>query len=190
MKLIQAENYPARGVTAFLLRIRWEEANPTFKHPENWDSLSFQEKANLIIANKAVKLMELQCRESVTRHQERENITNSRSGLLDKKPSILGREANTDVAIPLIQATNTSKEDNYRIRHDEHLPDKKPSTLGGEVNTDVAIPLIQVINTSEEDNYRIRHDEHQPYNALPPKFINKASSRVEQDSIDAVEYHE
>ena len=59
MKLIQAENYLARGVTAFLPRMQREEANPTFKHPENWDSLSFQEKANLIIADKAVKLMEL-----------------------------------------------------------------------------------------------------------------------------------
>ena len=104
MKLIQAENYLLRDGTAFLPRIQQEETNPTFKHPENWDSLSFQEKANLIITDKAVKLMELQCHGSVTRHQESENITNHGSGLLDKKPSILGREANTDVAILLIQA--------------------------------------------------------------------------------------
>ena len=112
MKLIQAENYLARGVTAFLPRMQREEANPTFEHPENWDSLSFQEKANLIIADKAVKLMELQCRGSVTRHQENGNITNQGSSLPDKKLSVLSGEANTDVAIPLIQENGTTT--NYR----------------------------------------------------------------------------
>ena len=34
--------------------------------------------------------------------QESKNITNHGSDLPDKKPSILGREANTDVAFPLI----------------------------------------------------------------------------------------
>ena len=66
--------------------------------------------------------MELQCRGSVKRHQENKNITNHGSGLPDKKPSILRGEANMDVAIPLNQATNTSEENNYRIRHDEHQP--------------------------------------------------------------------
>ena len=89
-KLIQVEIYLLRGVMAFLPRIQQEETNPTFKHPEHWDSLSYQEKANLIIADKAVKLMELQCCGSVTRHRENGKITNHASGLLDRKPSILG----------------------------------------------------------------------------------------------------
>ena len=89
MRLIHAEDILTKGITAFLPRVQREESNPTFKHPENWDSLSFQEKANLILADKAVKLMELLCRGSVTRHQESKNITNQGSGLLDKKPSIL-----------------------------------------------------------------------------------------------------
>ena len=96
IKVIQAENHLARDSTAFLPRVQLKETNHTFKLQGNWDSLSFQEKANLIIADKAVKLMELQCRGSVTRHQERENITNNGSGLPDKKPNILGREPNTD----------------------------------------------------------------------------------------------
>ena len=136
MKLIHAEIYLVRGVMAFLPRMQREEANPTFKHPENWDSLSFQEKANLILADKAVKLMELLCRGSVTRHQESENITNQGSNLLDQKHSILGGEANTDVAIPLIQ------EGGNITRHGLGRPDKKPSILDGEANTDVEIPLI------------------------------------------------
>ena len=70
MRLIHAEDYLARGVTAFLPRVQREESNPTFKHQENWDSLSFQDKANLILADKAVKLMELLYRGSVTRHQK------------------------------------------------------------------------------------------------------------------------
>ena len=119
MKLIQAENYLSRGVTAFLPRIQREETNPTFKHPENWDRLSFQEKANLIIADKAVKLMELQCRGSVTRHQENKNITKHGSGLLDKKPSILGGERNMDVRIHLTQATTLNAANNYWIEYDK-----------------------------------------------------------------------
>ena len=67
-----------------------EETNPTLEHPEDWDRLSFQEKANLIITNKAVKLIELQCRGSVIGHQENKNITNHGSGSPDKKPKILG----------------------------------------------------------------------------------------------------
>ena len=126
MKLIHAENYLARGVTAFLPRVQWEEANPTFEHPEDWDSLSLQEKANLIVADKAVKLMELQCRGSVTRHQENGNITNQGLSLPDKKLSVSSGEANTDVAIPLIHESKNI------TNHGLGLPDKKPSILGGE----------------------------------------------------------
>ena len=54
IKVIQAENHLARESAAFIPRVQLEETNPTFKHPENWDSLSFQEKANLIFADKAV----------------------------------------------------------------------------------------------------------------------------------------
>ena len=61
-----------------------EETNPTFEHPEDWDRLSFQEKANLIIANKAVKLMEQQFHGSVIGHQEGGNITNYRSSFPDR----------------------------------------------------------------------------------------------------------
>ena len=68
IKVIQAENHLTRDSTEFILKVQLEDTNPTFKHPENWDSLSLQDKANLIIANKAVKLMELQCHGSVTRH--------------------------------------------------------------------------------------------------------------------------
>ena len=151
IKLIKKEDYLSRNVTIFLPRIQREEINPTFKHPENWDHLSFQEKANLIIANKAVKLMELQCRGSVIGHQESKNITNHGSGFPDKKPSTLGGEPNTDVGIPLIQPTTSNEEDNYRIRYDEYQlqsafclspRDKEPSYLGGRPNTDVGPSLV------------------------------------------------
>ena len=88
------------------------------------------------------------------RHQESKNITNQGSDLLDKKPSILGREANMDVAIPLIQESEKSTNQGSGLR------DKKPSILGGEANMDVEIPLIQATNTNEEDNYWIKHGEH------------------------------
>ena len=61
-----------------------------------------QEKANLIVADKAVKLMELQCQGSATGHQETGNTTNHESGPPDRKPKNLGGDANTDVAIPPI----------------------------------------------------------------------------------------
>ena len=35
IKLIQAEDYLSRGVTAFLPRMQQEETNPTFEHPED-----------------------------------------------------------------------------------------------------------------------------------------------------------
>ena len=44
IKVIQAENHLARDSSAFIPRVQREETNPTFKHPENWDSLSFQKK--------------------------------------------------------------------------------------------------------------------------------------------------
>ena len=54
---IQAEDYLIRGITAFLPRIEQEEAKPTFEHPENWNQLNLQEKADLIIINNMVKLI-------------------------------------------------------------------------------------------------------------------------------------
>ena len=61
IRLIHAEGILASEVTAFIPRVQGEETNPTFEHPEDWDSLSLQEKAHLILANKAVKLMGLLC---------------------------------------------------------------------------------------------------------------------------------
>ena len=66
-----------------------------------------QEKAYLIVADKAVKHIELQCQGSVTGQQETGNITNHESGSLDRKPNNLRGDANMDVAIPPIQAINT-----------------------------------------------------------------------------------
>ena len=53
---MQAEDYLVRGITTFLPRINQEETNPTFKHPDNWDQLNLQEKANLIILDNIIKL--------------------------------------------------------------------------------------------------------------------------------------
>ena len=53
--LIQAEDYLLRGITAFLPRIQQEETNPTFEHPEDWDCLNLQEKANLFIFDNIIK---------------------------------------------------------------------------------------------------------------------------------------
>ena len=58
--LVQAEDYLVRGITAFLLRINQEEKNPTFEHPDNWNQLNLQEKANLIIIDNIIKLVDLQ----------------------------------------------------------------------------------------------------------------------------------
>ena len=107
IKLIQAEDYLLKDITAFLPRMQQEETNPTFEHPKDWDHLRFHEKANLIIANKAVKLMERQYRGSVIGHQEGRKITNYRSSFLDKKPNILGGERNKDVQLLQMQAIIT-----------------------------------------------------------------------------------
>ena len=61
-----------RGITAFLLRIKKEETNPTFEHPDNWNQLNLQEKANLIIIDNIIKLVDLQDRESITEYKEKE----------------------------------------------------------------------------------------------------------------------
>ena len=75
MRLIHAEEILASDATAFIPRVQEEETKPTFEHPEDWDSLSLQGKAHLILADKAVKLMRLLCQEKVTRRQEREIST-------------------------------------------------------------------------------------------------------------------
>ena len=49
LNLRQAEDYLTRGIIAFLPRIEKEEMNPTFEHPENWNQLYLQEKADLRI---------------------------------------------------------------------------------------------------------------------------------------------
>ena len=64
--------------------MRLEETNPTFKHPENWDSLGLQDKAKLILTDQAVKLLELQCHKYTTKHQE------------DEEPIKLGTGAKRD----------------------------------------------------------------------------------------------
>ena len=52
--------------------------------------------------------------------QDGGNIKNSKPGFLDKKPSILGGEPNTDVGIPLIQVTTRNSGDNYWVGCDEY----------------------------------------------------------------------
>ena len=83
----------AREVTAFLQRVQREDTHHTFEHPEDWDSLSMEEKAYLIVEDKAVKLMELQCQGRVTGQQEAGNTTNHESGPLYRKPDNLGEGA-------------------------------------------------------------------------------------------------
>ena len=97
INLIQAEDYLLRGIMAFLPRIQQEETNPTFEHPEDWDRLNLREKANLIIFDNIVKLMELQCRGSVIGHQEGETQNTSSTGLLGSGTNPRGRGLNTDV---------------------------------------------------------------------------------------------
>ena len=59
----QAEDYLKRAfsddvsVTAFLPMIEEEDLSATFEHPENWDQLNLQEKADLIVINNMVKLI-------------------------------------------------------------------------------------------------------------------------------------
>ena len=91
MKLIQAEDIFASDATAFIPRVQEEETNPTFEHPEDWNSLSLQEKAHLILADKAVKLMRLLCREKVTRQQESEICTRQISITPPVVPEMAGR---------------------------------------------------------------------------------------------------
>ena len=75
VKLIQAEDILASDAKAFIPRVQEEETNPTFEHPEDWICLSLQEKAHLILADQAVKLMRHLCQEGDTRPPESENCT-------------------------------------------------------------------------------------------------------------------
>ena len=74
-----------REVTAFLQRVLREYTHLTFEHPKDWDSLNMEEKAYLIVEDKAVKLMELQCQGRVTGQQEAENTINHKSSPPDRK---------------------------------------------------------------------------------------------------------
>ena len=56
LNLRQAEDYLARDIIAFLLKIEKEDMNPTFEHPENWNQLNLPEKAHLIILENIIKL--------------------------------------------------------------------------------------------------------------------------------------
>ena len=91
--------------------------------------------------------MELQCRGSATGHQENGTTSNQESGPPDRKPKILGGEANTDVAIPLIQATKTREGDNYWIGHDEYKKyNVRPPTCSGEAPSRIEKDSIDVID--------------------------------------------
>ena len=68
IRVIQAEDHLMRDSATFIPKVWLEETNPTFKHPENWDSLGLQDKAKLIIADQAVKLLEFQCHKYTARH--------------------------------------------------------------------------------------------------------------------------
>ena len=81
IRVIQAEDHLMRNSATFIPKVRLEETNPTFKHPENWNSLGLQDKAKLIIADQAVKLLELQCHEYTARHQEDGEPNKHRTGL-------------------------------------------------------------------------------------------------------------
>ena len=91
MRLIHTEEILAGDATAFIPRVQEEETKPTFEHPEDWDSLSLQGKAHLILADKAVKLMRLLCQEKVTRRQEREISTGQISITPPGMPEMTGR---------------------------------------------------------------------------------------------------
>ena len=61
----QAEDYLERAfsddvsVTVFLPMIEAEDINPTFEHLLNWGKLSNQEKADLIVINNMIKLIDV-----------------------------------------------------------------------------------------------------------------------------------
>ena len=57
LKVKPVEDYLIRGIIAFLPRIEKEDVKPTFEHPENWNQLNLQEKANLIILDNIIKLI-------------------------------------------------------------------------------------------------------------------------------------
>ena len=107
--------------------------------------------------------------------QDGGNIKNSRSGSLDKKPSILGGGPNTDVGPPLIQVTTQYSGSNYWVGHDKYelqsalssSPlDKEPSLLGGGPNTDVGSSLIRVITQESGKNDSVRYIENELQNIL------------------------
>ena len=70
LKLIQEEDILARDAKAFIPRVQEEETNPTFKHPEDWNCLTLQEKAHLILTDQAIKLMRQLCQKGDTRHRK------------------------------------------------------------------------------------------------------------------------
>ena len=161
------------------------------------DSLSLQDKAKMIIADQAVKLMELQCHKNTTRHQEDREFTKHGAGLPDKKPSDLGGEANTDVAIRLNRETTLNPDDigakrdwqgHIRV-NDELQYIGKDMQEGGERNKDMWIPLHQTHTRSMGDNYQMEYNHTgKEYNAdMGPSYTQVFAQEL--DNTNRVEYH-
>ena len=61
--IAQADDYLQRAfsddvsVIVFLPMIEAEDKTPTFDHPQNWNELSDQERADLIVINNMIKLI-------------------------------------------------------------------------------------------------------------------------------------
>merc|ERR1712237_217875 len=72
--------------------IEVEDTNPTFKHPQNWNSLSYQEKADLIVINNMIKLI---CVADFSSHYFKEV-----SSLNTKIEEQLNKDSRLDINVP------------------------------------------------------------------------------------------
>ena len=96
IRVIKAEDHLGRDSSTFIPKVRLEGTSPTFKHPENWDSLGLQDKAKLILADQAVKLLELQCHKYANKHQEDEEPIKHGTGLPGAKRDWQGQIKEND----------------------------------------------------------------------------------------------
>ena len=97
------------------------------------------------------------------------------------------------MAIPLIQATNTSEEDNYRIRHDEHQPyNALPPNFSNEEPSHIEQASINMVeypanDSNSEDTINITtsdNDSEEGNESIVPPTSYSAGIHMSGDNTD------
>ena len=137
---------------------------------ENWDQLNLQEKANLIIFDNIIKLIELQDCESITGHKENEVHNVSSPSLLGREPSLLGRGPNTEDGGYSYPDDHLELQDGKNItghKENEVHNISSPSLLGREPSLLGRGPNMENGGYSYLDDHLGIGQRHRPFRSTP-----------------------